>query len=162
MKDRQRDWRVRHREGYRDKPIESQIEDSVNAFFVHGYVTNPLGASLDLGPQTPGSEGNRQVEIRVRVPIGKITMIPRPGFHEGRVRLYLSAVDEKGKKSALEEMPLELRVPEESMELAKRDEVSRIINLTMRPGPHRLVVGVRDEISEVRSIIGGFVMVAEN
>ena len=161
LKDKQRGWRIRHREGYRDKPIESQMEDAVTAYFVHGYETNPLEAAIDLGPQTPEPEGTYAVAIRVRVPIGKITLIPRPGFHEGLVRLYFSAVDDQGKKAPVAEMPLELRVPDESVDIAMQDEVSRIITLTMRPGPHKIVVGVRDELSEVRSVIGSYVMVAE-
>lgn len=161
LKNKERGWRIRHREGYRDKPVESQMEDAVAAFFVHGYETNPLEAIVDLGPQTAESDGNYDVAIRVRVPIEKVTLIPRPGFHEGLLRLYFSAVDEKGKKAPVQQLPLELRIPDESLETAKQDEVAQIINLTMRPGPHKIFVGVRDEISELRSIIGSYVMVAE-
>ena len=77
------------------------------------------------------------------------------------MRLYFSAIDDKGSKSPLGEMPLELRIPSESLEVALQDEVGRVINLTMKPGPHKFVVGVRDEISEVRSVLGRFVMVGE-
>jgi hypothetical protein len=38
--------------------------------------------------------------------------------------------------------------------MARRDEVARVIEATMRPGPHKLVVGVRDEIGEQRSVVG--------
>jgi len=162
MPDKERQWRIRHREGYRDKPVESQMEDLVAAFFVHGYQTNPLGAEIDMGPQSRLDDGNYDVAIRVRVPIGKITLLPLGEFHQAQVRLYFSAIDEEGSKSPMGEMPLELRIPNESVEVALQDEVARIINLTMRPGPHKFVVGVRDEISEVRSILGRFVMVAEN
>jgi VWFA-related protein len=161
LKNKQRGWRIRHRQGYRDKPVESQMEDAVTAFFVHGYETNPLDATLDLGPQTPDSEGNYAVALRVRIPIGKVTLIPRPGFHEALLRLYFSAVDDVGKEAPVEQLPLELRIPDESVEAAKQDEVARIINLTMLPGPHKIVVGVRDELSEVRSVIGTYVMVGE-
>ena len=56
---------------------------------------------------------------------------------------------------------MELRIPDESLEMARGDEVARIIDLTMKPGPHRLVVGVRDEISEVRSFVGTWLMVSQ-
>ena len=58
-------------------------------------------------------------------------------------------------------MPLELRIPDESLEVAMQDELTRVINLTMKPGPHKFVVGVRDEISEVRSILGRYVTVGQ-
>jgi VWFA-related protein len=161
LKEKQKGWRVRHREGYRDKPVTDQIEDAVAAFFVHGYETNPLAAVIDLGPQTDNEDGTWEVAIRVRFPFEKITLIPRSEFHQGDVRLYFSAIDEKGAKSPLGELPMELRIPNESVEVARQDEIARVINLTMKPGPHKIVVGVRDEISEVRSILGRFVVVGQ-
>lgn len=158
---KEKGWRIRHREGYRDKPIESQMEDAINAYFVHGYQTNPFDASIDVGNQTRDSNGTFNVPIRVRIPIKSITLVPRPGIHEAQLQLYFSAVDEKGSKAPVAEMPLELRIPDESLEVAMEDELSRVINLTMKPGPHKFVVGVRDEVSEVRSIIGKYVTVGQ-
>jgi len=161
LKEKRKGWRVRHREGYRDKAIAAQIEDAVAAFFVHGYVTNPLNAVIDLGSQTDNGDGTWEVALRVRFPMAKITLIPRAEFHQGQVRLYFSAIDEAGAKSPLGELPMELRIPNESIEVALQDEVAEVISLTMKPGPHKLVVGVRDEISEVRSILGRFVVVGK-
>jgi hypothetical protein len=131
------------------------------AFFVHGYHVNPLGAALDMGPQTRLDDGNYDVAIRVRIPMANLTLLPLGEFHQAKLRLYLAAIDEKGSKSPLGEVPLELRIPNESVEVAQQDEVGRVVNMTMKPGPHKFVVGVRDEISDVRSILGSFVMVAE-
>ncbi len=159
LRDKESGWRIRHREGYRDKPTEMQMEDAINAFFVHGFEANPLEAQIDLGPQTDEGDGKFDVAIRVRVPIAKVTLVPRPGFHEAQLRLYFSAIDTKGAKAPVAELPLELRIPDESLEAAMQDEIGRVINLTMKNGPHKFVVGVRDEISELRSILGDYVMV---
>ena len=137
------------------------MEDAINAFFVHGYQSNPFDASIDVGSQTRDDDGNFNVPIRVRIPIKAITLVPRPGMHEAQLQLYFSAVDEKGSKAPVTEMPIELRIPDESLEVAMQDELSRVINLTMKPGPHKFVVGVRDEVSEVRSIIGKYVTVGQ-
>jgi hypothetical protein len=88
-----------------------------------------------------------------------VVLLPRGEFYEGRVRLYFGATDEDGREAPLQELPLELRIPESSIELARQDEVARVVETTMRPGPHKLVVAVRDEISEDRSVVGRFVMV---
>jgi VWFA-related protein len=159
LQEKEKGWKIRHREGYRDKSIDSQMEDVVNAFFVHGYQANPLGAILEHGRQTPKSDGNYSVAIRVRIPIARVTLIPRPSFHEARLHLYFSAIDAKGAKAPVAELPFELRIPDESMEVARQDEVSRVIELTMKPGPHKFVIAVRDEISELRSILGDYVLV---
>ena len=152
-------WKLRYREGYRDKSLEAAIEDSVRAFLVHGHETNPLDVSVDVGVQSPTGDGNIAVPIRIRVPMEKIVLLPRGDFYEGRLRLYFGATDQEGRDAELQELPYELRIPKSSIEMARGDEVARVIDATMRPGPHKLVVAVRDEISEERSVVGRYVTV---
>ncbi len=157
LKEKRPGWDVRHREGYRDKTIENRVNDGVQAFLFHGYQQNPLGVSIDLGPQTPDDDDFTSVAIQVRVPIEKLVLLPQGDFYVGRLRFYFGAVDEKGRDAELQELPFELRIPRESIEVAKRDEVSQVINATMRRGRQKLVVAVRDEISDERSVVGRFV-----
>jgi len=150
-----RGWTIRHREGYRDKSLEAEIADGVKAYLVHGYETNPLGVTLAVDQQAdPQADGLVDVAISVRVPIDNIVLLPRQGFFEGRLRLYFGAVDEEGRDAPLQELPFELRIPESSLEIARKDSMERVINATMRPGSQKLVVAVRDEIGEQRSFVG--------
>ena len=102
------------------------------------------------------------VAIRVRVPLDKLVLLPQGDVYIARMRLYFGAVDEKGRDAELQELPFELRIPEASLEVAKQDEVSRIINATMRKGRQKVVIAVRDEISEERSFVGRFVRVGSS
>ena len=162
LKEKRPGWRVRHREGYRDKSIAARMSDGVTTFLVHGYETNPLGVAIDLGQQSPGEDGFIDVAIRVRVPMDKLVLLPGTDYFVGRLRLYFGAVDEEGRDAELQELPFELRIPAGSIEVARKDEVVRVINATMRPGTQRLVVAVRDEISEERSIVGRYVRVGSS
>ncbi len=159
LKDKSKGWRIRHRDGYRDKTIEKRMADSVNAYLVHGYETNPLEVAIDLGQQTPADDDYFNVAIRIRVPMEKLVLLPQSDVHVGRLRFYFGATDEKGRDAELQELPYELRIPESSVEIARQDEVVRVINATMRPGVQKLVVAVRDEISEEKSIVGRYVRV---
>ncbi len=154
--------RLRHREGYRDKSIETRLSDGVASYLVHGYQTNPLGVEIDLGEQTPGEDDRVNVAIRVRVPMEKLVLLPQGDFHVGRLRLYFGAVDEKGRDAELQELPFELRIPASAIEVARQDEVARVINATMRKGRQKLVIAVRDEISEEKSIVGRYVLVGSS
>ncbi len=148
-------WRLRHREGYRDKSAEARIHDGVQAFLVHGYQSNPLAVTLEAGPQSaPQADGFVDVTVRVSVPIEKVTLIPRSDHHQGRVKLYFSALDEEGRDAPLQELPFELRIPNSSVGAARTDSMVRDIRLTMRPGVHKVVVVVRDELSDERSVVG--------
>ncbi len=159
LKEKTKGWRLRHRDGYRDKSIDTRMSDSVNAYLVHGYETNPLGISVDIGEQTPADDDNFNVAIRIRVPIARLALLPRADVHVGRLRYYFGAVDEKGRDAEIQELPYELRIPTSSLEAARQDEVVRVINATMRKGNQKLVIGVRDEISEEKSIVGRYVRV---
>lgn len=161
LKEKRRGWSLRHREGYRDKPIDTQISDAMASYLVHGYQSNPHGASLELGQQIPDEDGMVDVAIMVRIPLSKVTLLPRPGRYEGRLSIYLTVADEKGRKSPRQTLPLELRIPEESLDVALADDVVRVVNATMRPGQHRLVISVRDEISELRSVVGRHVTIVK-
>lgn len=155
LKNPERGWTLRYREGYRDKSLEAQMADGVRAFLVHGYETNPLGVRLEIGePGAPDRDGFVDVPIRVSVPIANIVLLPRSEFFEGRLRLYFGAVDEDGRDAPLRELPFELRIPASSVDIARKDEMARVISATMRPGSHKLVVAVRDEFGEERSIVG--------
>jgi hypothetical protein len=152
-------WEVRHREGYRDKSLSAKIADSTRAFLVHGYETNPLGVSIDVGEPVPVSEQMANLPIQVRVPVKQIVLLPRGAFYEGRLRLYFGAADEEGRDAPLQELPFELRIPPSSLEHAQQDEVSRVIEAKIRTGPHKIVIVVVDEFSEQRSVVGRYVTI---
>ncbi len=154
LRDPERGWQVRHREGYRDKPEEALVTDALTAYLVHDHESNPLGVTLEIGQQASDEEGYVAVQIAVRIPVASIVLLPRGESHEGLLTLYFAAVDERGRRSPQQEMPLQLRIPEESLELARADTVARVIEATMRPGPHKLVVGVRDELSGEQAVVG--------
>ncbi len=162
LKTRDKSLRLRHRDGYRDKTIDNRVSDSVTAYLVHGYETNPLGVEIDVGEQTPGDDDFYNVAIRIRVPMARLVLLPGSEFHVGRLRLYFGAIDEKGRDADLQELPFELRIPASAVEVAKQDEVVRVINATMRPGTQKLVIAVRDEISEERSVVGRYVRVGSS
>ncbi len=162
LRNKTRGQRIRHRDGYRDKSIEAKISDGVTAFLVHSYQPNPLGVSLDLGQQSLADDGLVNVAIRVRVPMEKLVFLPYGDVHVSRLSLYFGATDEKGRDAELEELSFELRIPESSLEKAKQDEVVRVVNATMRKGMQKVVVAVRDEIAEERSIVGRYVRIGSS
>ena len=161
LKEKQRGWTLRHREGYRDKSPDTRISDAMASYIVHGYQSNPLDVRVEIGQQIPDDDGMVDVAIRVRIPLAKIVLLPRPGRYEGRLSIYLTVADEKGRQSPRQTLPLELQIPEESLEMALADDATRVINATMRPGEARLVIAVRDEISEERSVVGSYITVAK-
>ena len=101
------------------------------------------------------------VPILVDIPLDQVVLLPTAEYHEARLRLYVSALDERGEESAIAQMPIPIRVPDSRLEEAKGTIFRYELTLVMRGGPHQVAVGLRDEIgSEVsflreRVFVGG-------
>jgi hypothetical protein len=161
LKDGERGLDVRHRDGYRDKSLEAQMHDGIKAFLIHGHQTNPLGISIDIGTQSDAGDGMILVPVRIRVPMANVVLLPRGERHDGQLRIYFGATDEEGRDAPLQELPFELRIPASAIDVARRDEVARVIDARMRPGPHKLVIAVRDEIGAEHSVVGRHLVVGD-
>ena len=118
LRDRSKNIRIRHREGYRGKSQFARMADGTTSTLLYGFDRNPLDVDLHLGAGSP-SEGNFRVPIRIDVPLGRIVMVPREDFHQGRVKIYFSALDDKGRMSDVQEVPLDIRIPNDEVETAK-------------------------------------------
>jgi VWFA-related protein len=138
---------VRHREGYRDHSPETRMNDGTVAALYYTFENNPLGIKLDFAAETRRDDGFYLVPVEVRIPIGNIAMIPREGTHEGRLKLYVGALDDKGRTSPVQQMPVAVSIPNDRMDHARTQDYVYTVTLLMRSGSQRVAVGVRDELA---------------
>jgi VWFA-related protein len=144
---------VRHRDGYRDKSVESKMSDATLATLYFGYEDNPLELTSELVRSERRSDGHYNVSFAVRFPIGKLTLVPQGEALEARVRLFVGAMDDEGRKSDVQQIPLTLRIPSAEVDLARKQSYVYEITLVMREGAQKLALGLRDEISATASFI---------
>lgn len=156
-----RDLVVRHRETYRDKPVETRISDGTMATLLYGESRNPMGINLAVRDSSPDAEGDGYylVTIVVEIPIGEITLVPRAEMHVGRARVFFVAMDEEGGLSEVQETPVDLRIPNDRLDEALGQLYPYQVQLRMRSGPHRLAVGVLDEVGAVAAYVARTFMV---
>jgi VWFA-related protein len=159
VKTKQKGLRVRHRHGYRDKPLPARMADSTLSTLRYGFDRNPLGIALRLGGQEPHERGNYLVDLVIAIPIDNVTLVPRPEFHEARVKLFVAAMDEEGGVADVQEEMVPIRIPLAQLEQAHGANFNYGIRLLMRPGGHRIAIGIRDEIGAESSFISEVVHV---
>lgn len=138
---------VRHREGYRDKPVYARLADGVQSALFFGVAHNPLDLVVKTDQQVPRNDGNYMVSIAVLIPIGNLVMIPEGDREVARVRLFVGAMDERGDTSEVQEVPVPISVPLAEAESAKKQHFTYTMPLMMRPGPHKLAIGLRDDLA---------------
>ena len=143
--------RIRHRTGYRDKPIHDRMEDGTLSSLRYGYDNNPWGLVLRLGQPQHSKKSQYNVPMLLAIPLGKVVMIPREGFYEGRLKVFFGAMDEAGDFSDVQEVNLPLKIPNEEFDPEKYYPLQD--TLLMKEGGNRLAVGVWDEIGAEGSFV---------
>ncbi len=144
---------VRHREGYRDKNTEARMTDSTLAALRFPFENNPLGVKVELGSPTRRSDGFYLQPVLVKIPIGKLVLIPHGATHEGRVRLFIAAVDTEGNTSEVQQVPLPISIPAGEVATAVGKDYVYTVSLLMRGGDQKVAVGVRDDVAAEASFV---------
>ena len=144
VKVKRKGLRVRHRNGYRDKPLVARMSDTTRASLVYGYEHNPMGLVLRVGDPKFVEKDLFNVPILVGIPLGEITLLPLAESQEGKVKLYVGAIDNDGDMSEISEVPLSIQIPNDELEEAMGGYYPYQLELRMRRGPHRLTVGLWD------------------
>ena len=144
---------IRHREGYRDKSAEAQMSDGTLAALRFPFEENPLAVKLDIGTATQRSDGYWLVQVNVKIPLGKIVMVPREKTHEGRVRLFIAAIDTEGGTSEVQQTAVPISVPIADVPTISGKHYTYTISLLMRGGDQKVAVGVRDDVAAQASFV---------
>ena len=136
----------------------AMIEGTVSALR-YRYESNPLEVTIQPEQGTAHDEGNYSVPVLVRIPLGKLVLLPREQIHVANVRVFLSVMDESGRTSDVQQAYVPIEIPADEVEEALGKFYTYEARLLMRPGRHAIAVGVRDEIGAVSSFVTGGVTV---
>jgi len=144
---------VRHREGYRDKSPETQMSYSTLAVLQFPFEQNPLAIDLQFGHAAARDDGYFIVPVLVRIPLGRLTLIPRQKTQEASLRLFFAAMDADGNTSEVQQQRVPISIPNGDVAKAKGKYYVYTVSLLMRPGESRVAVGLRDEAAAASSFL---------
>lgn len=101
--------RVRHRLGYRDLTRAERADLEAETALLTGGTGGP---PLDVVLGEPGGGRSPELPFTVRIPMDWVTMVPAgQGVYVANLELRVAALDEKGDRSELTAIPIELRGP---------------------------------------------------
>jgi len=155
LKKKEKGYTVRYREGYRDKSTDSRMTDGTVAALSFPYEENPLGITMTFGKPTPRPDGFYVVPVEVKIPIGKLVLMPRGESHDANVRLFVAAIDSTGNTSDVQQTPVPISVAAADIAAAAGKHYVYTVSLLMRAGDQRVAIGVRDDIASQASFISG-------
>ena len=148
---------IRHRDSYVDKSVSAEMADLTLAALSMEEAANPMGVRI-APVRGPGSEvlldsGDIQSRMLVAIPIGPLTLAPAADGHEANVRLWVQVIDEEGRVSEVTEHPVPIVVKEGEIEDARELSWPFAVDVVTAPGPHRVAVGVRDDLAATTSVV---------
>lgn len=153
VKVRKAGLKVRHRQGYRDKPLAEKVVDRTLAALVHGIEDNPMEIAMEIGDVTKSEDGTYTVPVRLRIPMFRLTVINRQDSFEGKLRLLVITGDDKGGTSAPRQVPVAIQIPRKKVLGAMGQYYLYTLSLKMPPGDQRVAVAVRDELGAATSYL---------
>ena len=148
---------IRHRDSYVDKSVSAEMADLTLAALSMEEAANPIGVRI-APVRGPGSEaelesGDIQSRMLVAIPIGPLTLAPVADGHEAQVRLWVQVIDGEGRVSEVTEHPVPVLVKEGEIEDARELSWPFAVDVVTAPGPHRVAVGVRDDLAATTSVV---------
>jgi len=145
--------KLRYRDGYRDKSSETRTAETTVAALLYGTGNNPLGIDTRTLDLVKSDTGDSLLPVEVRIPIGKLTLVPRGDLFVGSVRVALALLDEDGGKSPVDQKRVPIEIPSADLEIARGKYFTYAAQLRIGKGQQRMVVTVRDEYAGTESIV---------
>lgn len=145
--------RVRHRETVRPRTAVEKAEAATLATLVHGGEENDLDVSIELGAAEVDDDGNFLLPMTVRFPLVRLAFVPQGDEHVGRATLLIATMDADQDLSSVQTVELPIRIPTTDLVNALQELGQYEAKLQIRPGWHRIAVGLHDEIGDGTSTV---------
>ncbi len=145
--------KVRFRSSYRDKPVAERSAERALAALLLDSVENPFEIALQTDEPQPQDDGTFIVPLSVRIPLGKLVLLPGESEHMGNVSMFVAVRDEKGRTSDVNRHVCPIRIPNDQVLTALGQSASCGVRLLMRRGPQRVAVSVLDQVTSIDSTV---------
>ncbi len=147
------EFRLRYPKVYEGKSTEQRMAERTMSALLLDATDNPLGVSVKLGRQEKDKGKGWVLPVLVKVPIGKLLLVPQQHSWDGKLSIYLAVQDDQGRVSEPQRVEFPVKVPTARLEEAKGKFFGYGVNLRVRRGQGTIAVGVRDDVAAVSSTV---------
>jgi VWFA-related protein len=143
---------VRSRTGYVEKNDADRMADRVVAHLFRGNETNLLNISAQLGEKKKNKR-TVSVPVKVRIPIGKLTMVPQGRQHSGGFTVFAAAGGKLGVTGEVTQKTQPFQIPASEVARARASHYSYSLTVMTDGGAEAVAVGVLDEVSKQFGVV---------
>jgi VWFA-related protein len=136
--------RIANRVGYFDETPEDRLEEMlrVRTQFDTGFGSLPV--HVNIGEAAPG-ERDLVVPVVAAMPLARITVIPQDQNFVGRIHVYCSVFDEKGRNVGFSHKTQEVTLAPQ--QLSGQGDFRYTVFVHVKKGTFTIVITLRDELS---------------
>ncbi len=145
--------RLRYRQAYRVTTPEARMRDRTRAALLLGAGENPLAVEVASESASAGPGGTVELVVLVKVPLGRLALLPAGSVHRARLAIYIAVKDERGRTSDIGRREFPVQVPNEALLTALGQYAGFTFDLQVRPGTYTVAVTVRDELATSASTV---------
>jgi hypothetical protein len=145
--------RLRYRRGYSASTEADRFVDRTFAAAALGVTSNPLGIEVEVQEQQPKDSGRHVVPILVKVPLSRLSLLPKEAVHEGQLSILIAVRNPQGAVAEYQRRKYPVKIPHQQFFTALDDHAEFSLSLIMNDGDQRVAVGVRDEFGRVDTAV---------
>lgn len=155
--------KVRHRNGYRSKSMDSRMGEMIRSALLYDKFDNPFNVSAEWARPTPDPESkNFVLATRLQVPLRDIVFLPtQENRWEMRLKVFVGIVDRHGDISEIDSFPVGLRLAQEHVDAAQEQSYQFTHRLLVEKGRQKVAVAVLDQFGNRSSIISQFIQAGD-
>jgi VWFA-related protein len=142
---------LRYRLSYRDTGEPESTADRTLVAGMFGVADNPLEISLSCQEQEARGEDTYLVPVAIRVPLGKLVLVPEEDSHQAQISVFSVVIDEQGRASEIHERAYPIKIANEQISTAIEQKAKFILGMVLRKGSQRIAISVRDDRSSSES-----------
>jgi VWFA-related protein len=139
--------RLSHRQGYVDLSADERLEQLLRLRVSLLQPAAAVPVTVNLGT-TPATDGKPVLSILAAMPMSKVTLLQSQGRYSGRVHVYLSIFDGKGKNVGFHHKTQDLAFTEEQRARAIADAFRYRMNVRLPGGEFTIALTLRDDLSQ--------------
>jgi VWFA-related protein len=145
---------VNNRVGYYDLSSDDRLEETLHARLTFDHVLGPLPVKVSLGTPHSGDRGAIVLPVQADLPMDKVTLLPRDNGFVGRVHVYLSVFDNKGRNVGFHHQTQEVTLTAAQHDKPTDAPFRYSMNVRLQKGEFTVVITLRDELSnELGSVV---------
>lgn len=145
--------RLRYRRQVQVPPLSLRVAQRTMNALLHWRGENHLEIRLELGEVKSFDRQFDLVPLRVRIPIGGISLIPVEEMYVGQLSLYVAIRDDQGRIQPVRSMGVPLEIPAKSVAIAREKVYVYEIRVLIPRREHEVAICVRDEIEGEESFV---------